>query len=143
MKKIIILIVSIVIVLITTIGYNIQVYNKEKQQAIQQNKVYEQFYNVEVLGTDIATLINKIDDSNYKNNVEKDDKGIYINNNSNSINLEVKFLELEDPISLEKIEKQGINQFVQNFGAMSFKCTKIEYHQATGYIKYMYFEQTK
>lgn len=143
MKKIVILIISIVIVLVTIIGYNIHIYNKTREQAIQQNKVYEQFYNVEVLGTDIASLINKIEDANKKNNVEKDEKGMYISNNSNSINLEVKFMELEDPISFEKIEKQGINQFVQNFGAMSFKCTNIEYHQATGYIKYMYFEQTK
>ena len=141
MKKIVILIISIVLVLTTIISYNIYNMEKQREEATKLNKTYESFYNIEVLGTDLASLINKIQDTNAKNNIEKDNNNKYIENDNNSIKLEVKFIELENPITIEAIEKQGINQFVQNFGAISFKCTKIEYHNSTGYVKYMYFEQ--
>ena len=143
MKKIIILIICIVILLVTIISYKIYSNNQMKLKSERINKEYEQFYNVEVLGTDLASLMNKIENSNEKNNIEKDENGIYIDNNKNSINLEIKFLELEEIITLEKVEQQGIARFVQNFGAMSFKCMKIEYHKNTGSVKHMYFEQTK
>lgn len=141
MKKIIILIVSIVIALVTIIAYNIQVYNNNEKIIMNKNKIYEQFYETEVLGTDIASLINKVYDYNNKNNIEKNEKGYYINNNSNSISVEIKFLELEETILSEKIIQQGIESFIHNFGAMQFKCTKIEYHEQTKNVSYMYFEQ--
>lgn len=141
MKKIIILIIAIVLVAVTVISYNIYYYNKTHEEAQKINNDYESFYNVEILGTDLASLINKIDDSNAKNNVQKDENGKYIENDTNSIKLEVKFSELNQNIKAETIQKEGINQFVQNFGAVKFKCTKIEYHEKTHKIKYMYFEQ--
>lgn len=141
MKKIFIFILLIVLLLLAIIGANIYNNNAKKNETIRNNKTYESFYNVDVLGTDLASLINKIEDSNERNNVEKDENGKYIDNNKNSIKLEVKFLESDEIIQLETIEKLGIKQFVQNFGAMTFKCTKKEYHQKTNYIKYMFFEQ--
>lgn len=141
MKKIVIIIIAIVFIIIAIIGYKIYDNNYIIKQSNNINSYYENFYNVQVLGTDIASLINKIDDSNNKNNIEKDDDGNYIENNKNSIKLEIKFLELDNVITSEKVEAQGINQFVQNFGALSFKCTKIEYHNSTHQIKHMYFEQ--
>lgn len=110
-------------------------------QASENNKVYESFYNQNVLGTDFISLINKAIDNNEKNLVDKDEDGNYIDNEKNSIKIEVKFQELDKVISMESINKQGIYQFLQNFGAYSFRCTKIEYHQSTKNIKYMYFEQ--
>lgn len=141
MKKPVILIITIVLVAVILIAYNLNVNKQKIVQAQKNNKMYEDFLNVEVLGTDIASLMNKIADQNLKNSVSKTDEGTYKNNNSNSINLEIKFLELEETIKFEKIEEQGIKRFIQNFGTMSFKCTKIEYHQNTGNVKYMYFEQ--
>lgn len=143
MKKTVILIVTIALVLTIVIGYNIINSRNQKNAIIKSNKEYESFYNVNILGTDIASLVNKIDDDNNKNNIEKDSNGIYIDNNKNSIKADIKFLELEDIIPIEKIENQGIDQFVQNFAAMKFKCIKIEYHESTGRIKYMYFEQVE
>ena len=141
MKKTVILIRTIVLGLVVIISYNIYSYQRLQEQAKKENKLYEDFYNVEVLGTDIASLMNKIEDSNNRNGVEKNKKGLNLNNDTNSINLEIKFLGLDDVINFENIEKQGINSFVKYFGAMKFKCTKIEYHQNTGNVKYMYFEQ--
>ena len=120
---------------------NINLKQKNIAQTQKNNKIYEDFLNQEVLGTDIASLMNKIEDHNNKNSVSKTNNGVYKSNNDNSINLEIKFLELEEIITFEKIEQMGIKNFVKNFGSFSFKCTKIEYHKNTGNVKYMYFEQ--
>ncbi len=141
MKKNIILIITAVLIIMAIICYNYWTYNRNKLEVQNNNKTYESFYNVEVLGTDIASLINKVDDSNSKNNVSKDDNGFYIENEKNSIKIEIKFLEMDKIISSDAVIKNGIEKFVQNFATMSFKCSKIEYHQSTKLVKYMYFEQ--
>lgn len=141
MKKNVFIIIAIVLIIVAIIVYNFYGYRQKMILAQQNNKTYNSFYEQPVLGTDLATLINKAIDSNEKNAVEKDEKGIYLNNEKNSINIEVKFLELDKIIPMESINKQDVIRFVQNFGAMSFKCTKIEYHKTTQNVKYMYFEQ--
>lgn len=141
MKKNVFIIIAIVLIIVAIIVYNFYGYRQKMLLAQQNNKTYNSFYEQPVLGTDLATLINKAIDSNEKNAVEKDEKGIYLNNEKNSINIEVKFLELDKIIPMESINKQNVIRFVQNFGAMSFKCTKIEYHKTTHNVKYMYFEQ--
>lgn len=141
MKRNILLIITIVLVIIVTIIYNFSNYRKNQLDVQNNNKSYQSFYNVQVLGTDLATLINKVENSNIKNNVEKDEKGYYIDNGTNSIKIDIKFLEMDKVISAEAIQKNGIEKFVHNFAAMNFKCTKIEYHQNTKNVKYMYFEQ--
>ena len=44
-------------------------------------------------------------------------------------------------ITMERINNVGIEKFWSNYGALSFKCTKIEYHEKTHRVKYMYFEE--
>lgn len=141
MKKNVFIIIAIVVIIVAIIGYKFYNYKQQILQAEQNNKTYNSFYEQPVLGTDLATLINKAIDNNEKNAVEKDEKGIYLDNEKNSISIEVKFLELDKVISMESINKQDVIQFVQNFGAMTFECTKIEYHERTQNVKYMYFEQ--
>lgn len=141
MKKYVLIIVTIVIVIIAAVSYKIYDYNITQNQAANNNKTYNSFYEQEVLGTDVATLINKAIDSNEKNSVEKAEDGTYIDNGTNSINIDIKFKDLEDAITMERINELDSVRFVQNFGGFNFKCTKIEYHDKTGNVKYMYFEQ--
>lgn len=141
MKKNIFIITTIALIIVAILGYNFYQYKALKNIAEKNNKVYNSFYDQEVLGTDLATLINKAIDNNEKNNIEKDEKGNYIDNEKTSIKIDIKFLELEKVIPMESINRQDVIQFVQNFGAMKFKCTKIEYHKNTQNVKYMYFEQ--
>jgi len=142
MKKIVIIIITIVLVLTVIIGFNIYSYQQRLKTIAKNNKTYESFYNVEVLGTDVASLINKIIDSNTKNNIKKDKNGKYVeDNNEKLILLNIKFLELDEVISIEAIEKQGVDQFIKNFGAITFKCTQIQYYPNTKGIKFMYFEE--
>ncbi len=138
MKKIGILICTLVIVIVAVIGVNIYSYNERLKAAEKNNKNYQSYYNVEVLGSDVGSLINKILDTNSKNNIQKDENGKEI-----SISVTIKFLELDKNISIEAIEKQGVDRFIKNFGAETFKCTEIEYYPNAKGVKSMHFEQVK
>ena len=141
MKKYVLIIITIVLIIVAVVTYKVYDYRVTQNNVSNNNKTYNSFYEKEVLGTDVATLINKAIDNNNKNSVEKSDEGVYINNNNNSINIDIKFKDLDKPISMERIDELDSIKFVQNFGGFSFKCTKIEYHEKTGNVKYMYFEQ--
>ena len=141
MKKIVILISTIFLTIALIIGYRIYYKKVAIEQAVKENKSYESFYNKEILGTDVISIINKAIDSNEKNQVEKDEKGNYIDNFENSIEIKLKFKELDQIITMERINEVGMQQFWLNFGALSFKCTDIEYHTKTNNVKSMYFEQ--
>lgn len=138
MKKIGILICTLVIVIVAVIGVNIYSYNERLKATEKNNKNYQSYYNVEVLGSDVGSLINKILDTNSKNNIQKDENGKEI-----SISVTIKFLELDKNISIEAIEKQGVDRFIKNFGAETFKCTEIEYYPNAKSVKSMHFEQVK
>ena len=141
MKKIIICILSIFLIIICIVGYSVYSKNENTAQISVDNKTYESYYNKEVLGTDIISIINKATDSNKKNDIKIGEDGNYIDNGKNSIRIEIKFLELDKVITMERINNVGIEKFWSNYGALSFKCTKIEYHQNTHRVKYMYFEE--
>ena len=141
MKKYVLIIITIVLIIVAVVTYKVYDYRVTKNNVSNNNKTYNSFYEKEVLGTDVATLINKAIDNNNKNSVEKSNDGYYINNDKNSINIDIKFKDLDEPISMERIDELDSIRFVQNFGGFSFKCTKIEYHEKTGNVKYMYFEQ--
>lgn len=141
MKKSLFIILGIFLIItaiISCIYYN---YQKELIKANKLSKEIENFTKTDILGTSLMTLINKVDDINNKNGIDKNDKGLYKENNKNSIKIEIKFLESKKTFPMESILKSGSQQFVENYNNMYFKCIKKEYHNKTGQIKYMLFEQ--
>ena len=138
MKKYIILAI-IVIMAVTAIGY--LNYISVSKATSNSNKNYENLLNKTITGTEFATYINKIIDKNTKNSVEKDSKGYYINNNENSIIVEIKFKDSDNIFRIEQISNNGIEKFINLYANLNFKCTKIEYHKKTKLISYMYFEE--
>ena len=141
MKKnllvILVIFLIIVIILISTY-YN---YKKVLIQAEQVNKEYEQFSENAILGSSLMTLINKAIDQNEKNEVIKNSENRYIENETNSIRIEIKFLESDKIYDMEAIANLGSEQFIKNYNNMKFICTKKEYHEKTKKIKYLLFEQ--
>lgn len=135
---IILLIFFIVICLVSGFIINIQ---SEKKQIIQENRQYETFLDKEVLGTDLATLISKVIDQNEKNNIQKDEKGYYVENNQNSIKIDLKMTTIDKTYPMEQIYNNEIARFVQNFNFIKFKCTNIEYHEKTGRVSKLVFEE--
>ena len=67
-------------------------------------------------------------------------QNIYIENDTNSVKIQVKFLESEDIFDMELITNNGNENFIKYYGGFSFKCTKIDYHK-NGNVKSLLFEQ--
>ena len=141
MKKIAIFF-TIIVIIVVGISY-IYLNFKSNYDTIQkENKQFESYYNQEVTGLDVATIINKAMDINNKNENQKDSKGNFIDNETNSINDDIKMLDNDKTYNMIRIFNGGISTFTQYYGNIKFKCTNIDYHKKTGRIKYMLFEQT-
>ncbi len=141
MKKWLAILMIFVIIVVMIVLYKYNEYKKQMIEVQELNKQYETFTENEILGTSLITLINKAMDMNKKNNISLNDNGVYISNNTNSINIEVKFTESEDIFPMERIEKLTSEEFIKHYGAMSFKCTNKKYHDKTNNISYLLFEQ--
>ena len=143
MKKIILILLAILFTVVAIVGAKYYSYKQEHSKILKENAEYEQYKQKDVYGIDIATLINKTVDKNTKNKIEKDDKGIFIPNEENSIEIEIYMQDNETKYKMESFYNAGTEQFVQYYGNIKFKCSIIEYHENTGRIKYILFEQLK
>ena len=115
MKKIIICILSVFLVVICIVSYSVYHKNENTAQIGVDNRTYESYYNKEVLGTDIISIINKAIDSNEKNDIKVGKNGNYIEDEKNSIRIEIKFKELDKVITMERINNVGIEKFWSNY----------------------------
>lgn len=140
MKKII-LIVLTVILAITVICINYYSYTIKYNRVIEENAEFEQYNNKEIYGIELGTIINKAIDKNTKNKVQKDEKGFYISNEENSIQIYIYIQDNEQTYKMESFYNSGTEQFIQYYGNIKFKCSKIEYHKNTRRIKHIFFEQ--
>ncbi len=140
MKKIIIFLVGIGII-VAIMSYVYFNYRIMENEAKRENMQYENYYQKEIYGTDLVTLMNKVVDENTRNEVEKNDTGLYKDNGKNSIRIDIKFTDDDRIHTLEEIYNGGTEVFVQYYNQIKFKCTKIEYHEQTGKVRYLYFEQ--
>ena len=141
MKKEILILLLIVIIVISMIAIKYHSDMIQKKDILEYNAQFEHYTDKEIYGIDLATLINKAIDKNENNEIGKDENGIYISNEEDSIQIEIYMLDNETTYKIEKIHDMGTEQFVQYYGNIQFKCSKVEYHKSTGKIKYLLFEQ--
>ena len=141
MKKIAIFFI-ITILIICTISAMYITYKANYNTSRKANLSFERYLNEEVYGSELATVINRAIDKNEKNEVEKNNKGIYQNNDKNSINIEIKMLDDDTIYKMENFYNSGIQKFISYYGNIKFKCVDIKYHTSTNQVKYMLFEQT-
>ena len=83
---------------------------------------------------------------NDKNRIAKDEKGFYISDNKNSIQMDLVMITNEEKgetttYKMEAIAKVGVTEFIKNFNTAKFQCTKKEYHAETGKIAYIEITQ--
>lgn len=140
MKKLAIIFLIIIIVIVG-MSYLYLNFKANYNIAQRENKQFESYKEQEIYGAELTTIINKAVDNNKKNEVPKDDKGKYINNNTNSIQIQIKMLDNEKIYAMETLYHGGMDKFVQYYNEIKFKCTNIEYHTVTNKVKYMLFEQ--
>ena len=130
-----------VVVVIISILYGYFTLKKNTNSVLKQNAEYEKYLNQEIYGTDIATVINKVIDYNESNAIDKDNKGKYIDNNLDSIKMDILITDNETLYDVETIYRGGIENFVKNYSTIKFKCTEIKYHETTKKVKYLLFTQ--
>ncbi len=140
MKKLILLIICFVIIATSIFGVKYINYRSEKNRIKQENLQFEACLNKKILGTELTSFINKAIDNNEKNNVLKDEKGFYIQNDTNSIEIEIKITDNDTVYKMETLYSGGMENFVQYYNSIDFECTKIEYNKIEK-VCYVLFEQ--
>ncbi len=146
MKNKIILIVIIFMIILAVAGYYVINYRNSIIESQKINKQYESYYNVQMLGTEMASLINKTMDINTKEfDIPKDENGLFIENDTNSIKIYINFKYKDDyrKIEMEKIFESGMENFIKTYSTASFKCTEINYHEKTNNVKELTFTETE
>lgn len=144
MKNRIILILIIFLIILSISIYYIYNYRRQAIEAQKINNEYKAYYNMQMLGTELVSILNKTADINEKNEITKDNEGRYIDNDINSIKIYIKLKYKEDYqiIEMEKILNNGIEKFIKSYAAASFKCTDIGYHNKTKNVKELVFTET-
>ncbi len=140
MKKIAIFFIIIILIICAIFAMYIS-YKANYNISKKSNLSFEKYLNEEVYGSELATVINRAIDRNEKNEVEKNNKGIYQNNDTNSINIEIKMLDDDTIYQMETFYRGGIQNFINYYSNIKFKCVDIKYHSSTNQVKYMLFEQ--
>ncbi len=140
MKKLIIFFAVIIVIIsgISLIYFN---YKAEYNIAKRSNMEFEKYLNKEVDGMEVATAINKAIDNNQKYEIQKDNKGMYLSDNENSISIEIKMTDNDSIYQMETIYNSGIQNFINYYGNIKFKCVNIKYHSSNNKVKYLLFEQ--
>ena len=140
MKKSLYIIIAIFIIILGITLIFISNIKNIYKEAQKENYSYEKRLNQEVMGTEVASLINKAVDNNEKYNIKKDDKGNYIDDNNYSIKIYVKLQTDGKYYNMETIYSNNVAEFVKNFNLENFKCTNITYHNSTKRVATVYFE---
>ncbi|MEI3396056.1 MAG: hypothetical protein V8R82_10390 [Clostridia bacterium] len=127
MKKIAIFLL-IIIGIVSTISYLYLNSINNQRIAQKENIKFEIYKDEEITGAKVTTLINKAINSNQQNEVEKDKKGRYVDNATNSINIDIKFIDDDATYNIEKIYNNGMDKFLTYYRDIKFKCVDVQYH---------------
>ena len=146
MKKNLIILISILLIICAFVVYFVINYRNMQMQAQINNKEYNTYKDKTIVGTTLVSIINKTVDNNEKNNIEKDNSNVYVENEDNSIKIYIYFLDedgkrIETPYTMEQIYNKGSDSFIKLYGTSNFTCTNIDYHSKTGNEKSLTFEQ--
>ena len=131
----------IIVAIVVAVVYTYLDYQNKQNEVRKENKFYEDYFDKEINGLEIASIINKVINKNDKTEVNKDEKGYYIED-KNSIKIDIKIIDNDKTYKMEDLYKSGMDKFTSFYGQIKFKCTKIEYHEENQKVKYLLFEQT-
>ena len=126
-----VIIVSIVIVAISAFAF----YKIQADQKLQDLKNEQAEYNYlekTITGSELATLMNKAINKNYKNGVEQGEE--------KAIEIEIKFLDSDKIFKMEALNKAGLQKFVELYSTQNFKCTS-QKADNKGIINSLFFEE--
>ncbi len=140
MKKTILFILCIVIIILSIFWVKYVNYQAEQRAIKEENLAYETYLNKEITGRELTTAINRAVNNNETHSITKDEQGFYIQNELNSIEIEIKIIDNDTTYKMETIYNGGMETFIQYYSEIYFACTKIDYND-TGRVSYVVFEQ--
>ena len=145
MKNKILLILIIFMAILAIVTYILYNYRINLQELQKINNEFKTYANTQMLGTELISIMNRVQDINTKNKIEKDSDGLYIDNGKNSIKLYLKLKYKEDytTLEVEKIYDNVIKKFIKTYNTASFKCIEITYHEKTGNVKSLTYIETE
>jgi hypothetical protein len=125
------------------VTYGVYSYRKQLVESQEINNIYKSYENIQILGSQLISIINKTVDINEKAGLEKDENGMYIDNGKDSIELYIEFIYEDETktVPMEKISNSGTESFVNIYSTASFKCTNISYHEKTNNVKSLTFTE--
>lgn len=144
MKKSLILILIFVVVAIAFFILNYKEYEINQIDLNNFNLEYENFNKEKLNGLDITTVMNLATSNNEKYEISKDENGLYILDDENSIMIYVTMIINNETYRMERFTtKEMSSNFIRLFGDVEFKCENISYHQKTGRVATMTFVATE
>lgn len=143
MKKILIILIFSMIIISVVFVVKYKDYQKKHEEITKFNLEYEYYNKNDLNGLDITTLINKAISNNEKFAIPKDENGLYVLDDENSIEIYITMIINNTTYRMEKINQLDINAFIRYFGEIGFKCTDVQYHKKSGKISSMTFEATE
>lgn len=141
MKKTFAVILVILLVIVAMISITIKAKQDDEKAVKKTNLEYQQYLGKKVYGTDVTTIINRAIENNTQHNIQKDEKGMYIDDGEYCIKVELNMITVEKTYQMEQLYNAGLTEFVKNFNLIDFECTKIEYHEKTGRISKIVFNE--
>ena len=144
MKKILILILTIIVVAVVFFVLNYKEYEINQINLKQFNITYEEFNRDKLNGLDIVTIMNQATSNNEKYEIQKDKDGLYILDDEYSIEIYLTMVQNSETYRMERFTSiENNSNFIRLFGDVNFRCANVTYHQKTGRIATMEFEATE
>ncbi len=141
MKKIIIIILSLTIVILSVFYVKYLDYKNLKSEVEKYNLQYDMYLHKDIDGRELTSIINKAVDNNEKNSIGKDEQGLYIENDTTSVKIDIKMTDIDFTYNMETIYNGKMENFISLYNSIYFRCEEVKYN-SLGKIKYIRFIQT-
>ena len=136
------IILTLLFLIIVLSFWALSINNKKNNANLKKyNYEYEKYLNKTITGTELATLMNKAINQNEINKIKQDKQKHYIENDKDSIKIEIKITLTGKTYPMEEFYNNDTNEFVKYFSEIQFHCVDVEYHKKTGKVGKLKFEQ--
>ena len=129
MKKTIIVLFCIFIAIIISLYTYYQSAQSVWQGVKKFNYLFEQFFDKDIFGADVVTIMSKAIYNNNQYYIAKNEENKFIEDNKDCIKVMIKFKDVDKTFDMESIEKAGIESFMQNFSKSTFKVVEHDYNE--------------
>lgn len=141
MKKTIIVLFCIFIAIIISLYTYYQSAQSVLQGVKKFNYQFEQYFDKEIYGADVVTIMSKAIDNNNQYNIARNEENKFVEDNKNCLKVMIRFKDVDKTFDMESIEKAGIEGFMQNFSKSTFKIIEYKYNEESKRIGKIVIEE--